>query len=162
MLTLALEIDSKRGSLGQWEKDPYASGIAARRLAVSMIRTHADAGFNVIVPQYLARAEFVQELEDVARSSSTMFHEVVLVSSADEASRRFAGRASSPEQNHRDAYMLQSRKKALPIQAMYEAMIDMARLRRGTIYVESLPGRIEETLACLRASLPPGTHQGHE
>jgi predicted kinase len=96
-LTLVLDIDSIRGCLGLWEQDPAAAGIAARRLALNMASTHLAAGADVIVPQFLGRADFVIELETIAASVGADFYEVVLVSSPQEASERFESRSTSDE-----------------------------------------------------------------
>lgn len=54
-LALLLDIDTLRGQLGRWSDDPPAAGMAARRLALAMIRIHLVAGHDVVVPQFLFR-----------------------------------------------------------------------------------------------------------
>ena len=68
-LALDLDIDVIRGQLGGWLDDPHAAGLAARALATSMIRTHLSAGHDVVVPQFLARVDFIEELERIAPSA---------------------------------------------------------------------------------------------
>ena len=54
-LALALDIDTIKHALGQWERDPAVSGLRARRLAVAMARDHLLADQQVIIGQYLKR-----------------------------------------------------------------------------------------------------------
>ena len=161
-LTLVLDIDSIRGSLGLWEQDPIAAGVAARRLALSMASTHLAAGADVIVPQFLGRADFVIELETVAEAVGAHFYEVVLVSSPQEASERFEARSTSDEPNHRDARKLQDTPGAASIAAMYEGLLSMTGTRPRTIYVETVPGRIDDAVHGLRTAMEASTTRQDE
>lgn len=144
--SLVLDIDTIRGQLGRWRDDPFEAGLAARRLALAMIATHLESGLDVIVPQFLRRAEFIVQLEAAASKASCRLVEVALVSDAREAAERFRARAGSPEANHADAAYLQSRAHAESIEHMYDDMIVMLRERENTAYVESTPGAIDATL----------------
>jgi len=59
-LTLALDVDGIKHSLGQWHKDPLASGLHARRLTLALAREQLSAGHDVVVGQYLARTDFIR------------------------------------------------------------------------------------------------------
>jgi predicted kinase len=151
-LALLLDIDTLRGQLGQWSADPQSAGMTARRLALVMIRAHLEAGLDVVVPQLLFRAAFILELERAAGVAGSRFVEIALVSSPEEAAARFAARASSDDPNHQDAVRLQQAVGARPVEELYEEMIAMLRReRRGTHFVESVPGDIPGTLARVRA-----------
>jgi predicted kinase len=153
-LVLLLDIDSVRRHLGQWDSDPQAAGIAARRLVVAMIRTHLDAGLDVIVPQFLFRSAFIEELERTAADAGGSFVEIALVSSPEEATARFAARASSDDPNHQDAVRLQQSAGARPIEELYSEMIGMLQHERPrTRFVESIPGDIEGTLGRVRSAI---------
>ncbi len=152
-LALLLDIDTLRGQLGQWSVDPMAAGLAARRLAIGMIRTHLAAGLDVIVPQFLARLPFIVELQEVAEETGARFVEIALVSSPAEAAMRFAARAESTDSNHRDALLLQQKEGARPIEDLYTAMLEMLCQRPRTHFVESIPGDIEGTLGAMRAAI---------
>jgi predicted kinase len=156
-LALLLDIDTLRGQLGRWSDDPQAAGSAARRLALAMIRTHLDAGFDVIVPQFLFRLPFVLELERVALEAGSRFFEIVLVSSPEEASARFRSRAHSTDPNHQDAQLLQNAPDAQPIETLYAAMLEIAQQRPNTRFVESIPGDIDRTFAALCLVIDSGT-----
>ena len=50
-----------------------------------MATTHLDSGYDVIVPQFLAREPFILELEAVARNTRACFIELALIVSREEA-----------------------------------------------------------------------------
>lgn len=75
-LALALDIDVVRSMLGRWMDAPTDAGLAARALAMAMIRTHLAAGHDVVVPQFLGRVDFVVELAAVAASERVPFVEL--------------------------------------------------------------------------------------
>jgi predicted kinase len=103
-LALNLDIDFVRGLLGAWAEAAHDAGLAARKLAIAMATTHLTDGHDVVVPQFLAREQFIVELEAVARTSSARFIEIALIMSRSETLRAFALRSAQPEnQQHRDA-----------------------------------------------------------
>jgi predicted kinase len=48
-LTLALDVDAIKHSLGQWQSATPAAGITARRLAVALAAEHLRQGHDVLV-----------------------------------------------------------------------------------------------------------------
>ena len=62
-MALALEVDVIKHSLGQWDGDPVASGLHARRLALALVREQFDPGYDVVIAQYLAATAFVVQIE---------------------------------------------------------------------------------------------------
>ncbi len=77
-LALNLDIDLVRGQLGQWLDRPADAGLAARALAIAMIDTHLGSGCDVVVPQLLARPDFIEQLEAVAAARGAEFVEIAL------------------------------------------------------------------------------------
>ncbi len=153
-LALLLDIDTLRGQLGDWETDPRAAGIAARRLALAMISAHLEVGLDVIVPQFLVRAAFVEEMERVTSVADGVFIEIALVSNPREAAARFAARASSADPNHQDAVRLQQTPGARPIEELYVEMVAMLQHDRPkTRFVESVPGDIPGTLVRVQSAI---------
>lgn len=152
-LALLLDIDTLRGQLGRWSDDPTAAGLAARRLALAMIRTHLAAGFDVILPQFLFRVPFILELERTSNETGSRFVEISLVSSAEEAASRFAARSASSDPNHQDAMRLQQAPGAQSIEALYESMVEMLRERPATRFVESVPDDIGGTFTALKQAI---------
>lgn len=104
-LAFCLDIDGVRCLIGQWDTNEQESGRLARLMAVEMARTHLSEGHDVVVPQYVARPEFVQLLATTAVDCGTSFHEVVLWADEEAAEGRFNNRSSDPELagHHRDA-----------------------------------------------------------
>lgn len=152
-LTLVVDIDTIRGSLSHWENDPMAAGLAARKLTLGMCATHLSADHDVLVPQFLQRSEFVEELAAAADDVGADFLELCLVNSPEQAAAQFAARASSADPNHQAAQMLQSAPDAIPVQRLYQAMLTMVSNRPQTILVEAVPGDIEQSLTRLRAAI---------
>ncbi len=90
-LALVIDIDVLRRHLGQWEKTE-ASREIARDLAVALARNHLRRGYDVIVPQYFARREFVERLRLVAKEANALFVEVILSDDTDSIVARFRRR----------------------------------------------------------------------
>ncbi len=90
---LNLDVDRVRGMLGRWREDPQTAGLLARAIALAAARTHLSAGHDVVIPQLLAKAMFLDEVEQLANEIGTDFHEVVLMGSKRQALRRFVERS---------------------------------------------------------------------
>ncbi len=88
-LPLALDIDVLRSMLGGWQHAPGDAGLAARAVAVAGIRAHLSAGRDVVVPQYLFRTAFVDELRATAESVAAAFLECAVMVDAAAAADRF-------------------------------------------------------------------------
>lgn len=78
-LALKLDIDVVRGLLGRWIEQPLDAGLLARDIARAMAVATLRAGHDVIVPQYVARVEFIDELAATAAECEATFVEVVLM-----------------------------------------------------------------------------------
>ena len=76
---LNLEIDRLRAMIGGWREDLPAAGRLARDLAVAGARVHLSAGHDVVIPQLVARLEFIARLEGVAGECGAGFCEVFLL-----------------------------------------------------------------------------------
>jgi predicted kinase len=96
-MMLALDVDRIKHALGSWDDDPGTAGRHARRLAVAVIREHLAAGYDVAVAQYLPRADFIDELEQVGLDSDARFVEVLLVVDAAALAQRLHQRQALPD-----------------------------------------------------------------
>jgi hypothetical protein len=65
-LSLNLYVDRIRDLIGGWQDEPHTAGLLARALALATARTHLMAGYDVVIPQFLARAEFIEQIEQLA------------------------------------------------------------------------------------------------
>jgi len=144
-LALLLDVDTLRGQLGDWQRDPGAAGLAARRIALEMARTHLATGADVVVPQFLRRPEFIDQLRQVAEDVGAEFVLAALVSRPEEAAARFQSRSRSTEQNHRDAVELQKAPGALPVEELYAGMMTLLATYGDVRYVESVPDDVDGT-----------------
>ena len=90
---LSLDIDLIRAMIGGWRADLAVAGRLARDLAVAAARTHLTAGHDVVVPQLVARPEFLARLESLAAACGAEFHEVVVLPDERTAIEMYAARA---------------------------------------------------------------------
>ncbi|GAA3435784.1 AAA family ATPase [Kutzneria kofuensis] len=141
-LALNLDIDVLRAQLGRWQEDAARAGVLARALALSAARTHLLAGHDVVVPQFVARAEFIDQLAALAREVGVDFVEVVLLDTKENSLRRFQARddtskAADPQE----------------LSTMYDRLAALIATRPWTRPVPVAEGEVEETYTRLLASL---------
>lgn len=143
-LALNLDVDRIRSLLGHWRACQQESGLLARELAQSMARVHLLAGHDVVVPQYLARAHFIEQLERVAADAGAVFNEVVLLDTKANAVRRFIERSStSTEPAHLEARELVEGSGGLDaLDLMYDDLLLLLASRPKAKLVTTRDGRI--------------------
>ena len=70
-------------------------------MAIDVADAHLRSGYDVIVPQYLGRTDFIEELEGTAVAAGARFVEVQVHAGEDEVVARFeARRAESSGREH--------------------------------------------------------------
>jgi predicted kinase len=132
-LTLVLDVDAVRGLLGAWLDHTSEAGLSARDLALAMARTHLTAGRDVVVPQFLGRADFIHALARVAGEAGARFVEVALIVDPAEASRRFATRTRhSRLPRDRDAATLLDRSGGLDAFTRMQTQLEAVLTDRPT------------------------------
>ncbi len=146
-LTLVLDIDIVRGLLGRWLENPSEAGIIARKMALQMASVQLTEGRDVVVPQLLGRITFIEQLEQLCNDVNAEFVETALVSSPEDAVRRFTRRSNNPEDDtHRDATALQQKNGGnAGVATVYQAMLDTIAQRPNTHLVETTDGEIDAT-----------------
>ena len=97
-LALCLDIDQVRAMLGRWRDDAAEAGRRARAIALAAARAHLLAGYDVIIPQLVARPEFLEQLAALAAEVGAGFHEIVLMADRAEAWRRLTARGPGLEE----------------------------------------------------------------
>ncbi|SHH29552.1 Predicted kinase [Jatrophihabitans endophyticus] len=154
-LTLNLEIDALRRLLGGWKRDPHAAGLRARSLALDVARNHLDAGHDVVVPQYLGRADYLRELQAVAVATGAQWHEFVLLDTKDVMRDRFLARtAAGREQAHLDAQEILDRVGGVrQLEAMYDRLLLVIGSRESAQIVPAREGQVDETYAAVLSRL---------
>ncbi|NLT55195.1 MAG: ATP-binding protein [Actinomycetales bacterium] len=154
-LALDLDIDRVRGCLGRWLSTPQEAGRRARAIALASGRVHLTAGYDVVVPQYLGRTEFLEQLEEVADETGADFHEIVLMDTRENAVRRFVERArTSTEQVHLDARELVDRCGGVDVLAeLYDRLLDVLAARPAATVLRIEEGRVDDTYRDLLAAV---------
>jgi predicted kinase len=154
-LTLMLDIDLLRSSIGRWREDLRSAGLLARAIALAAARTHLTAGHDVVIPQYLGRPEFLEQLENLARETGASFDEIVLIDSKASALRRFAERgrpAAGPvaAQAHDRAG---HRGGTDELSAMYDRLIVLLASRPAARVVPTTSGQADQAYRDLLRTL---------
>jgi predicted kinase len=143
-LALNLDIDRVRSLLGGWQADPPAAGLLARAIALAAARVHLSSGHDVIVPQHVGRAQFIEQLEKLAGEVGVDFREVVLLDDKDQALARFAERTrAGSDPAHLEAQELLDRTGGNEeLAAMYERIVSIIATRPGARVVQTEAGQI--------------------
>ncbi|WP_114559075.1 ATP-binding protein [Desertihabitans aurantiacus] len=94
-LTLVLDVDLVRALLGAWQDHSADAGRLARRIALAMSAVALEQGHDVVVPQYLGRLPFVEQLAGLAEEAGVPFVETVLRTPLPVAVARFTERAGT-------------------------------------------------------------------
>jgi predicted kinase len=149
--TLALDLDTVRGMLGRWRDDPIQAGLLARSLTLAMARTHLEAGYDVIIPQFLGRPQFIAQAEQVAAEAGVPFLEFVLMDGRDSSVRRFQRRtATAASQAHVEAGALMESFGGQPaLEAMYDRLLLVLSHRPDAQVIQSRDGETEAVYADL-------------
>ena len=149
-MALALDVDGIKHSLGRWSDDLLASGLHARRLALALAREHLGAGHEVVVGQYLARTDFIDDLEHLAGELGATFVEVVLELDAPSLAERLAGRASAPT---RPEHAVNDRWVGPDdAERLVSSLEPLRDTRAGAVWVDGR-GSLPTTLDLVRAAL---------
>jgi predicted kinase len=148
-LALDVELDGIRRRLGAWRDDPLRAGLVARSLTLALARAHLTGGHDVVLPQYLARPEFVAEAEAVARDTGAEFVELVLMDDRDTVVRRFAERtAAAAEPAHVDAgWVVERAGGADALFTMYDRLLLLLSARPGARVIDCPEGAQDEVYA---------------
>ena len=154
-LALDLDLDRLRGQLGAWREDRHAAGLAARDLALAMARTHLAAGHDVVVPQFLGRRRFVDQLAEVAADSGVPFHHVVLLADREGAIQRFRERAArAAEEGHVDAarHVAEDGGEAA-LHRMYDHLLEVVADCPGVVLAPTVDGEVEGSYRAVLAAV---------
>lgn len=146
-LALNLDLDVIRRLLGRWAEDPVAAGLTARSFGLAMATQHLEQGHNVVVPQFLGRLEFIEELAAVAARVGARFVEIGLWMNRVEAIAAFAERSAAPTtQAHLDAVeLVQRSSRPDPVGSMYDEFVAVIEARPHAIRIDVIRNDIEAT-----------------
>jgi predicted kinase len=154
-LTLNLDVDRIRGLLGGWQDDPQTAGRLARRIALAAARTHLASGYDVVVPQFLGRPDFIEQTEAVAGDVGAEFYEVALLDSIENVRRRFVDRSRlATDSSHVEAAEMLERAGGLDeLSAMYDRLALVIAARPATIVIQTADGEVDQAYRDFRSSL---------
>lgn len=149
-MTLALDVDGIKHSLGRWDDDLLASGLHARRLTLALASEQLSAGYDVVAGQYLARTAFIEDLERLAAELDARFFEFILDLNAPALAERLAGRSSAPS---RPEHMVNSSLVG-PDDAdrLVKSLEGLRETRPRAVWIDAR-GSVSATLDLLRAGL---------
>jgi predicted kinase len=150
-LAANLDVDRIRAMIGRWQDDPTASGLLARAMTLAAARAHLTSGHDVVIPQLIARPEFLEQLEAVAAEVDAAFHEIVLSDDKASAIRRFEERsAAGVEPQHVEAHEILMRAGGLEaLASMHDELEALVATRASAVVIASHHGNVNETYAAL-------------
>jgi len=131
-LALNLDVDQIRSLIGGW-RDAAESGLLARAIALAAARTHLVAGHDVVIPQFLGRVAFLEQVELLAREVGADFHEIVLLDSKANSLRRFVSRGDATKAHVGPA----------ELSVMYDRLLSVIAVRPGAQVVPTVAGQVE-------------------
>ncbi len=149
-MTLSLNVDVVKHALGRWTEEPLEAGMQARRLALAVAREHLLTGHGVVIGQYLARTEFIEQLEQLAARVGVPFVEIVLELDAATLADRLAARAAAPDRIEHS----QTDRSVGPEDAehLVESIRALRTARPRAVWIDAR-GPLSSTLTSVRAAL---------
>lgn len=153
-MSLALDVDGIKHSLGRWSDDLLASGQHARRLSLALAHEQLRAGYDVVVGQYLARTPFIEDLACLAAELDALFFEFVLDLDAPALAKRLDGRASAPSRPEHMAN--NSQVGPGDAESLVQSLRSLRETRPEAVWIDAR-GSLASTLHLLRAAMesPP-------
>ncbi|GHE94658.1 hypothetical protein GCM10017786_29650 [Amycolatopsis deserti] len=154
-LALNLDDDRLRSLISRWRDDPRTAGRLARDVALAAARAHLTSGHDVVVPQFLGRTTFIEQLDGLAREVDATFHEIVLLDSKENTLRRFAERTrAAADPLHVEAQEMIERGGGfddLPV--MYDRLMAVIAARPAARIVHIEEGQVDRTYQALLRNL---------
>ena len=152
---LNVDLDGVRRMLGGWRDQPLEAGALARPLSLALAEAHLRAGHDVVLAQYLGRAEFLAEAESAAARAGAEFVEVVLMVTRDEAVQRFLDRtAAGADPAHVDAGRLVEQVGGRDaLERMYDRLLLVLSHRPAAKVITARDGRQDDVYRELLALL---------
>ncbi|ANY07178.1 ATP-binding protein [Pseudonocardia sp. HH130630-07] len=144
-----LDPDVLRGLVGGWYDAPQRAGLLTRRMVLAAARVALTDGVDVVVPQFLARAEFLDSLAGLAGDCGARFVPVVLHEPLGTTVARLRARAAGPmTPAQRDAHRTLD-PAVLP--EWHRRLRELVDARPGTAVVTPVVGDVAATHQALLA-----------
>lgn len=152
--TLNLDIDTLHRLVGGWRDPDNRTHDVLRPVALAMAQAHLRGGRDVVVPQYLARLEEIEEFEAVAVAAGADLCEIVLVAEPGEAIARFWRREVLTPWDAHNRSEVERLGGAAFLTALNERLTEVLAFRPGAVIVHADSDAVEVTYAALEAALP--------
>ena len=152
---LNLDVDTLHRLVGGWQDEQTDTWPVVWSLVRAMAKTHLEGGRDVVLPQYHAKVDEVIELEKLAHRHGAGFRDVVLLDDREAAIARFDRRAQDSDDpwirhHHR---LIELGGGPVVLGTMYDNLMEVVRLRPGTVVVPSAVRAVQETYELLADAL---------
>lgn len=151
--TLDLDIDTLHFMIGGWRELGGRVHDFLRPLALGMAATHLAGGHDVIVPQYVARAEAAAAFDQVAEAAGAELVEIVLMDERNAALDRFDARPDDTEWAAHNRTIVGALGGRDFLAGMYDQLRAHLAERPAALTMTTIPGDIEATYAALIRAL---------
>lgn len=143
-LALNLDLDRVRSLIGRWSDHPQQAGLLARDMSLAMASTHLLSGHDVVIPQYLGRLPFIEQVERLATDVAARFHEIVLLDTKESSLRRFEQRtAAAADPAHLEAQAMIDRNGGpAELAAMYDRLLTVLEARPHAKIIRTRTGQV--------------------
>lgn len=147
--TLNLDIDSLHFLIGGWRELGGRVHDYLRPLALAMAAGHLAGGNDVIVPQYIARADAATAFELVAQAQSAELREVVLLDEREATLDRFYQRPDDTEWARHNRRIVADLGDRDFLTAMYDQLLNYLDARPRAVRIASRPDDVDGSYATL-------------
>ncbi|MGD7789387.1 AAA family ATPase [Propionibacteriaceae bacterium Y1700] len=148
---LVIDIDLVRATLPHWRDDPTAAGLLARAITLAAAREQLLVTGDVIIPQYLGRTEFLDQLDQLAADTGAHLHEVALMGPLEQAVDRFHRRPTDDPSAAQAATEVSAAGGVAELERMAERLERVIGARPSTV---RLPSADTESLELITGTRP--------
>ncbi len=152
-LTLNLDIDRVRSLLGGWQEDPALAGQLAREIAVAAAAEHLSNGHDVVIPQLIARLDFIERLEATALASGASFCEVILLDARQNLRARYRERARAEAAAGRRDPAVSTDRTDAELAVSYDELLAVVGARPAAVILRTRTGEAALAYSGLLAAL---------
>lgn len=154
--TLNLDIDRLHTLVGGWRDEGNRTHDVLRPVALAMAAAHLRGGRDVIVPQYLTRADEIEAFEHVAHHEGATFREIVLMDELAGSIDRFEQREDVSEWELHNRRLVARHGGSALLASLYRRFLDVLPLRPRAVVIRSELNAIEDTYAQLLQAVEAG------
>ena len=126
------------------DPDTLQATLKRAHAAVEMARAHLRSGHDVVVPQLLARLEFIETLESLSAETGATFHEVLVLASSADAYARLQARRAELERSGVPHPLRLEALDAEKLDATILALRSIAAARPATRIIQTKTGDVRD------------------